>query len=222
MKWNKLILLFLILFFVACDKDGNDDPSVPDPVEETNMDPDPDNDPDNDNNPDDDSEPSELCLSVDEVALYNLIMTYREDNGLDKIPLSHSLTKVAQLHALDLEEYSSSFSPECNKHSWSDNGEWVGCCYTEDHSNPECMWDKPQELTNYDSEGYEIVSWGFTSNEEALSLWQNSNPHNELILNTSIWAGVDWNAIGIGMRGIYAVAWFGKITDPDGDVEQCP
>ena len=41
-------------------------------------------------------------LSDEERKLYKLLMEYREENGLPNIPLSASLTSVAQTHVKDL------------------------------------------------------------------------------------------------------------------------
>ena len=48
-------------------------------------------------------------LSNDESELYTLVMKYRKAKGLPEIPLSKSLTIVAQTHAKDLEN---NYSPE--------------------------------------------------------------------------------------------------------------
>ena len=59
--------------------------------------------------------------------------------------------------------------PECNLHSWSDKGPWSACCYTPDHAQAQCMWDKPSELTNYPGNGYEISAAGYDSAQAALA-----------------------------------------------------
>ena len=41
-------------------------------------------------------------LTGEEKKLYNLIMEYRKDNKLKKIPISSSLTLVAQIHFFPL------------------------------------------------------------------------------------------------------------------------
>lgn len=199
---KRIFLLALLVFFASCTDNG-DDPGIPDVIPEV-------------------EDAIDLCISADEKALYDLIMDYRFANGLGSIPLSLAMTKTAQAHATDLKNNASNFASECNNHSWSDDGVWNGCCYLEDHSDPNCMWDKPQEIAGYESEGFEIVSWGFGNNAGALELWQNSGPHDAVILNLGIWESVEWNAIGVGMDGIYACAWFGKVSDLDGVVDECP
>ena len=154
-------------------------------------------------------------LSKDESELYGLVMKYRKSKGLPEIPLSKSLTIVAQNHAKDLEENYSP-DPKCNLHSWSNNGNWKPVCYTNDHAQAKLMWSKPKELTSYQGNGYEIA---FAENEEylangenALESWKSSKDHNAVILNKGIWKKT-WNAIGIGINGSYAVIWFGEELD---------
>lgn len=146
--------------------------------------------------------------------LSEVINQYRADNGLKEIPISPSLTHVAELHVKDLAENQPA-QGECNLHSWSDNGDWNACCYTPDHAQASCMWDKPRELTNYTGNGYEISAWysGEMNTEQALSQWQNSEGHNNVILSRDIWSDAEWNAIGAAIYDGYAVVWFGKEVD---------
>ncbi len=150
-----------------------------------------------------------------EKELYDLVMKYRKQNGLKEIPMSKSLTKVAQIHAKDLKE-NQPVKGNCNLHSWSSKGEWSACCYTSDHAKARCMWDKPRELTNYKGNGYEISHWsgGTATAEGSLAGWKKSKAHNNVILNKGIWDD-EWKAIGIGMNGGYAVIWFGKEEDSE-------
>lgn len=91
--------------------------------------------------------PEAVELTTEEQQLYDMIMEYRREHGLPEVPLSRSLTFVAQLHARDTAY--NEFAPNCNLHSWSDNGPWQAGCYTSDHANAALMWEKPAELTNY-------------------------------------------------------------------------
>lgn len=161
-----------------------------------------------------------VCVKTNEMELYNLVMKYRKQNNLPEIPLSASLTYVAQTHCKDLVE---NFvrGNECNMHSWSTKGKWSACCYTNDHKNASKMWNKPRELTNYKGNGYEIAFYTWSSANanytataaEALEGWKNSSGHNDVILNKSIWSDIKWNAIGIGIYRGYAVIWFGAEKD---------
>lgn len=154
-------------------------------------------------------------LNADEKELYNLLMQYRKSKGLPAIPLSKSLTFVAQTHAQDLDDY---YEPGdgCNLHSWSDQGGWEAVCYTDDHKQAKLMWSKPQELTKYKGNGYEIAfstSIDYLADPAAaLANWKTSKYHNAVILNRGVWRR-KWNAIGIGVYGSYAVVWFGNEVD---------
>ena len=158
-------------------------------------------------------------LSNEETELYNLIMQYRHSKGLTKIPLSKSLTFVAQTHIKDLVNNSPDQDGNCNMHSWSNKGIWTPCCYTSDHVRAECMWDKPSELTSYKGYGYEIShgSPGYpnyiVTAETALKSWKGSSGHNAIIINQGIWNDNNWKAIGVGIYKNYAVVWFGEERD---------
>lgn len=145
-------------------------------------------------------------LNSEERKLYDMIMDYREANGLPKIPLSASLTYVAQMHCKDLVENIGYLT-----HAWSD------CNYNaEDSKTYECMWLKPRELTKYQGYGYECAhggSGGITTAESSFNGWKNSKSHNAVILNQGIWENKKWNAIGVGILNGYAVIWFGEELD---------
>jgi len=156
-----------------------------------------------------------VSLSTEETRLYELVNEYRAENGLSAIPLSSSLTYVAQAHVRDLQNYPP--SGNCNMHSWSSNGAWSSCCYTPDHAQAQCMWDKPRELTDYPGNGYENAfgSSGYTATAQAaFDAWKNSSGHNAVILNQGVWNRRPWNALGVGIDGGYAVLWFGEEVDP--------
>jgi uncharacterized protein YkwD len=166
------------------------------------------------------NKPISVCLAENEMKLYNLVMQYRINNGLPEIPLSASLTYVAQQHCKDLVNNSPKTSL-CNMHSWSSKGNWSSCCYTSDHKAANCMWNKPRELTNYKGNGYEIAFYIWSSAnayytatpEEALAGWKSSEGHNSVILNKSLWKSAHWNSIGIGIYRGYATIWFGEEKD---------
>lgn len=168
----------------------------------------------------------QVCLTSEEVKLYELITEHRLENGLPAIPLSVNLSRVAQLHALDLFENKPD-TGECNLHSWSDKGPWEECCYTDQHLNPHCMWDKPMEITTYKGRGYEIVFhyWPVTENVNlalnAINGWKGSPGHNNTILNRGVFSQAQWNAIGIGIVEGYVTVWFGELEDKDGPPPFC-
>jgi len=169
----------------------------------------------------------EVCMSLTEQDIYEKINIYRVEKGLSPIPLSKSLTYVAQTHVRDLTD-NDPFKPNrCNLHSWSSKGSWSSCCYTENQQKAECMWSKPAELTNYRHSGYEIAFWTDESlspqsfAELAVKCWQKSKGHNEVIVNQNTWKDMEWNAMGVGYSDGYAVVWFGVIPDEDGEIKQC-
>jgi uncharacterized protein YkwD len=169
----------------------------------------------------------EICLSETERAIFHQVNEYRRQKGLPGVKLSLSLTYVAQVHVWGLAEHNP-LSRRCNLHSWSDKGPWTGCCYTDDQDEAACMWEKPRELTNYSSEGYEIAYWtdevldAGPFAEKALRAWKRSAPHNRVIINSGEWRKIDWNAMGVGYYKGYAVVWFGAVTDTQtGEIHYC-
>lgn len=166
----------------------------------------------------------EVCMNKEEQKLYQLMMDYRKSKGLPAISMSAKLTLVAQTHARDLtDNYTFDFDNKCNPHSWSKKGKWTACCYTSDHKQAKCMWDKPKEIAGYAGSGYEIAyysSRGATA-QEGLDGWKVSQGHNPLIVNEGIWSKVNWKGIGIGFYGEYGVVWFGESEDT-GVIKNCP
>lgn len=158
------------------------------------------------------------CLSTEERKLYKMIMDYRKQHRLPAIPLSEQLTYVAQTHAHDLSDhYAFDINNKCNPHSWSGEGAWSACCYTNDHQKASCMWAKPKELTGYPGNGFEIVYYSSAgaNAKEGLDGWKVSPGHNPLLINSGPWANVKWKAIGIGIYGSYGMVWFGEEPDPN-------
>ena len=160
-------------------------------------------------------EADQLCISAEAMELFDLVNVYRKKNKLPPIPLSKALCHVAQVHAEDME-----YNMEKLTHAWST------CRYNSNiRSTYDCMWNKPKELTSYEGIGFECAHGGEgnykASAKSALSGWQSSRPHNNVILNKSIWKDYTWNAIGIGISGGYATLWFGKEEDLDGSPKTC-
>src|SRR5690554_6174624 len=166
----------------------------------------------------------ETCISPGEMELYNAVNEYRKQHKLKPIPLSQSLTIVAQTHVHDLiENKPFDEAGNCNPHSWSNKGKWTACCYNSG-SDGACMWNKPGELTSYKSVGYEIImNWydssdpyGDVSAEDALQTWKESPNHNNVILNNGMWKSLEWNAMGVGIYQGFAAIWFGEEPDSAG------
>ncbi len=151
-------------------------------------------------------------LSGEERELYEIMMQYRAEKGLPRIPLSKSMTIVANRHARDLYENVKDVT-----HAWSDAPYVKG--------KPETypsMWTAPQRFgTGYPGNGYEIAhggSDGYTATPNgALEGWKGSPPHNAVMVNQGIWKDANWQAVGVAIYMNYAVAWFGKEPDPTGE-----
>ncbi len=161
---------------------------------------------------------SKVCLTKEEKKLYDLIMEYRRSKNLEAIPLSESLSIVAQTHARDLSEnYKFDPTNRCNPHSWSTKGKWTSCCYTNDHKKASCMWLKPKEIAGYDGNGFEIAYYSSigANAQEGIDGWKISPGHNPLLINSGSWEKVKWQAIGIGIYKEYGLVWFGEVSDPN-------
>lgn len=171
--------------------------------------------------------PGELtgCLTTEEAKLATLINSYRRSNNLPDVPISRSLTSVAQWHVIDLVK-NNPVTGACNMHSWSNKGLWSPVCYTADHQYASGMWIKPNEISKgiYTGYGYEIAYWtssGTVIAADALNAWKNSSGHNNVILEKDIWAGKNWPAMGVGIYQGYAVTWFSTQIDPAGTIQPC-
>lgn len=156
-------------------------------------------------------------FTAESIELCGVINTYRQQSGLPPVPVSTTLMRVATGHAGDLVRHPEVTQPPCNLHSWSADGPWGACCYTEDHARAQCMWDKPREFSagSYAGDGFEIAAFGHITPQQALQLWQSSAPHHEVMLNRGLWSDLSpWPAMGCGLQGSYAVVWFGSQPDP--------
>ncbi len=155
------------------------------------------------------------CVSAEERKLYDLINAYRQEKGLPALPLSASLTYVAQTHAKDITN--NPIVAPCNSHSWSDKGSWTAMCYTSDGKEAAKMWSKPKELTNYTAHGFEIsfFTGGTAQAQVALDNWKKSAGHNNVIINEGTWKKYTWNAMGVGIYRKNAYVWFGTMADPE-------
>ena len=166
-------------------------------------------------------------LNDKEQHLADLVNEYRVDNGLSAVPITISLTQVARTHIIDLNTYHPDTETygdgDCNKHSWSNHGDWTAVCYNDSNTAMHSlMRSKPREITDgiYNGDGYEISAYGSPNitPESALNVWTGSSVHNDVILERNQWVASHWRAMGVGIDGNYAVVWFGKIEDPAGPV----
>ncbi|MBI5531516.1 MAG: hypothetical protein HY898_02295 [Deltaproteobacteria bacterium] len=145
--------------------------------------------------------------------IIQLLNAYRTGLGLSEIPCAPSLMIVAETHVHDLFDHGPHLQGYCNAHSWSNQGPWTACCYTPDHAQAQCMWDKPRELSDYLGNGYECAATGVSSPSQSLAGWQASAPHNAVMTNQGDWAAVTWKGVGAALYNGYAALWFGELTD---------
>lgn len=164
-----------------------------------------------------------------DIELCTLVNEYRGENGLSPVPLSRALMTTARHHALDRNVNRDAYTGSCNLHSWGNsatsgtNGDWNACCYAPDHSDAQCMVNKPTEITAnwtgllqpYTGNGYENAASGYPNNAAALNGWKNSPGHNVVMLNQGGWANLTWTAMGCGSneRDYYLI--FSDTADPN-------
>lgn len=141
------------------------------------------------------------------------INAYRQSKGLAAIPVSDELTRVAKAHVADLAANHPEDACNGSLHSWSNNGNWTGGCYNgNDQATWPLMWNKPKEIANYPGNGYEVAAWAdpAITAEQAVALWQDDAPHDDVLLNNGIWTNFPWGALGGWVENGYACAWFGQ------------
>lgn len=172
------------------------------------------------------------CLSGEEQQLLELVNQYRQENGKAPIAYSQTLTLVGQSHIENF-RYAQQVSgdlqadPNCNLHSWYPvpAQSYTTCCYTADHAEAACMWDKPGEISGnaYGATGFEVAASGYVDVQAALDGWKQSFGHNDVILSQGFWESYAWNAMGVGVdqaEGWYFL-WFAAQPDPAGAPEPC-
>ncbi len=166
--------------------------------------------------------PENFCISNNELKLYNQINDYRKALNLPKIPLSRSLSYVAQQHVTDLLKNKPDTNA-CSFHSWSDKGKWTACCYKGGIKDKKCMQEKPRELTGYPGKGYEIVYWENkeATADNAFDQWRTVTASRSLITNLKEWEDFAWKAMGVAIEKNFAILWFGEETDTETETKIC-
>jgi hypothetical protein len=162
-----------------------------------------------------------ICISEDEMKLYQLIDDLRKEHDYNKIAISKSLMYVAQQHAKDLYDNRPQDKDGCTLNSWSDAGTWTACCFTEDFNQVKCMNNKPQELTNYTAIGWELAFDKYQSPQQTIDAWIKNGVYKEILINKGGFDKNVWAAIGIAIHKGYAVVWFGEDFDDTGNVSIC-
>ncbi|HEX3102772.1 MAG TPA: CAP domain-containing protein, partial [Pyrinomonadaceae bacterium] len=142
--------------------------------------------------------------SIDEQALYDLVIKYRAANGLPSVRLSPALSMVANRHIIDLVQNVKSFT-----HGWSN------CPYDiNDEKTWPCVSDSPKRLNSgYPGQAFETLfrtATGKATPAQALDTWKKSKLHNSIILNLDTFKNLPWDEVGVAMDNGYAVLWFGS------------
>ena len=169
-----------------------------------------------------DTIPADFCISTEEVRLFEMINEYRKSLTLNELPLSRSLSYVAEKHALDL-DLNNPDTNTCNFHSWSDKGNWTACCFEKDVKDKSCMISKPKEITAYPGYAYEVIYWENKSANasKAFDQWKQTTAARALITNFKEWENYSWNAVGVAIHKGFAIAWFGEEPDPEKSTRVC-
>ena len=160
---------------------------------------------------------SKTCLSSEEVRLGNLVNKMRQQNDLEPVKLSRSLSYVADAHVKDLYL---NFDPYgiCGLYFWSDRGRWEACCPADEKEDLDCMHDKPYELTSYQSKGYEAVYYHNNKQtaDTIFGYWQRDSLVRDLFLEKGKYRNKKWNAMGLAVFEGFASIWFGELADKRG------
>ncbi len=156
-----------------------------------------------------------LCISSEESKLVRLITQYRISLNLSPIQLSSSLTTVAKTHLKDLEDNPPTL--DCSPHSWSKKGKWTSCCYTDNLSSKECMYNKAKEIVDYNENSFEIYYFEHEENvslsDRSLKYWKLNPEINNIITNQSSWKNLNWKSMGVAINKRYSILWLGTERD---------
>lgn len=170
------------------------------------------------------SDTREDAIDSMELELYNLLTAHRVSLGLKPIPLSAGLTATAGRHALDTHynvgAYRLGEPGEHPAHGYSD-AKYDG----RDSNTYDSMWKAGQRMGVYSGFVFEIaVGFGTAGSNYRLqhnaagwfNSWLGSPPHRAVIENTGPWEKIEWNAVGVSIRGGVAYIHFGREVDPLG------
>jgi hypothetical protein len=157
-----------------------------------------------------------FCITTAELNFSESINKFRRENRMSEIPLSTSLSFVAKTHVADL-QLNRPDTSICTTASWSDKGIWKSCCYNSYIHRPECMWEKPKELSNYPFRGYEIVYFeeNLLQPDMVADLWFSVPEVVDFILGKGAHSDKKWAAMGVGIGENYLSLWMGQRTDPN-------
>ncbi|MFA8451606.1 MAG: SPOR domain-containing protein [Bacteroidales bacterium] len=164
--------------------------------------------------------PADFKISERSKEIIDQINKYRKENNLPEIKISTSLCWVAYLHNEDL-IHNQCDTADCTLSSWSDIDLWQGGCINQKNRNIKISRNKPKEICNYPSQGFELTFWQNThpDTESVIKDWTSDNISRNIIINKGIWRNHEWNAIGASAIGNYVLVWFGSSIDPVHPVE---
>lgn len=167
--------------------------------------------------------PEGFCVSQQEYALYRKINDYRASKGMQVIPVSRSLSYVAKMHVIDLYENHPDTS-YCNLNSWSDKGPWQACCHSKQKPVPECILDKPKELTSYPGQAHEVCYFDshLIQVDTVMNFWIKVEQARDILINNRKWSMFTWQAMGVGIYKQYACVWLGEAIDTLQEPTICP
>ncbi len=166
--------------------------------------------------------PDDFCISADDNKLLESLNQFLVENGKKKLEYSKSLSYVAKLHVDDL-LLNHPDTSICNLSSWSNNGEWTGCCYNKYVPNQDCMWEKPKELTSFKYRGYEMAFY-FEENfnpDTLMQLLLSSNSAIDMLLTKGDYSKKKWVCMGVALNVNYASIWFAQRADNAGTPKLC-
>ena len=166
--------------------------------------------------------PDDFCLSNNELNLFDAINQIRADYDKDPVELSASLSYVASLHVDDLYNNHPDTSI-CNTSSWSDQGDWTPCCHNSYVYDPDCMWEKPNELTPYRYRGYELVTFfgDYFNNDSIINIWADSREVIDMIITRGSYEKKKWVCGGLAIGTNYVSLWFGQRADSQDSPNIC-
>lgn len=157
-------------------------------------------------------------VSDEERELFNIVNSFRSENGRPALRLSKTLSIVGNRRMLDLSQNMRSLT-----HSWSN------CPYEiANEKTWTCMMDSPVRLkSGYKGTGYETLYATGSKKVDpnaAIAAWKKSSLHTSIILGTGMFASMSWDEFGVAISGGYATLWFGQPGDGEtrGVSEQLP
>jgi uncharacterized protein YkwD len=157
-------------------------------------------------------------VSDEERELFDIVNSFRSENGKPALRLSKTLSMVGNRRMLDLTQNMRSLT-----HSWSNCPYEIG-----NEKTWTCMMDSPVRLkSGYKGTGYETLYATGSKKVDpkaAIAAWKKSSLHTSIILGTGMFASMSWDEFGVAISGGYATLWFGQPGDGEtrGLGEQLP